>query len=177
MRWYAGLRGSAMTARPYQLAPRSYTRSVVELILELQVLALLVGISVSIGLLVRRVIIVRADAVAPAHTLTVDAGEALVRSTQLRAIAAAIIVGCVIAGGWRIGVHLVVLFSIAFAFALQSYMNAWRVQHLLRQPRSGAELRGTTLTACADGSHASVIVSVRAAATVREHVVPRAKIV
>ncbi len=148
-----------------------------ELIDELQVLALLVGVSVAIGLLVRRVIIVRADAVAPAHTLSIDASEMLVRSTQLRAIAAAVIVGFVIAGGWRIGVHLVVLFSIAFAFALQSYMNAWRVQHLLRQPRSGAELRGTTLTACADGSHASVIVSVRAAASVRDHAMPRAKIV
>jgi hypothetical protein len=175
MRWYAGLRGSAMTARPYQLAPRSYTRSVVELIDELQVLAFLVGVAISIGLLVRRVIIVRADAVAPAHTLSLEAGEALVRSTQLRATAAAMIVGCVIAGGWRIGVHLVVLFSIAFA--LQSYLNAWRVQHLLRQPRSGAELRGTTLTACADGSHASVIVSMRAASSVREHAMPRAKIV
>jgi hypothetical protein len=177
MRWYAGLRGSAMTARLYQLAEAGYTRSVVELILELQVLALLVGVAMSIALLVRRVIIVRADAVAPAQTLTVEAGEALVRSTQLRAIAAALIVGCVIAGGWRIGVHLVVLFSIAFAFALQSYMNAWRVQHLLRQPRSGAELRGTTLTACADGSHASVIVSMRAAASTRELAMPRAKIV
>ena len=141
---------------------------------ELQVVAFLIGLSVSIALLVRRVTIAHQDAIASAIVVAPPAADALLRSTQRRAIMAAIGVAVVIAGGWQIHIHMVALFSVAFAFALQSYLNAWRVRYLLDQPRSSAELRGTTLTACSDGTHASVIVSVRAAAAVREHAVPRA---
>jgi hypothetical protein len=141
---------------------------------ELQVLAFLIGLSVSIALLVRRVTIARQDAVAPVVEVAPPAADALLRSTRRRAIMAAVGVALVIAGGWQIHIHVVALFSVAFAFALQSYLNAWRVRYLLDQPHASAELRGTTLTACFEGSHASVVVSGRAAASVREHAMPRA---
>ena len=144
---------------------------------ELQVLVLAIASAVSIALLVRRFTIVRHDAVAPVEELTLDAADTLLRSTQRRAVIASLLVGGSIAGGWEIHWRVALLFSVAFAFAFQSYLNAWRVRHLLGLPRASAELRGTTLTACSDGTHASVIVSVRAAASARVHAMPRAKIV
>ena len=144
------------------------------LIGELEVVLFLVAAAVSMLMIVRRVTIARHDAVAPVQELTLATAEALLRSTQLRAIVAAFGVALVIAGGWQVHVHVVALFSVAFAFALQSYLNAWRVRYLIGQPHASAELRGTTLTGCSDGTQASVIVSVRAAAAVREHAVPRA---
>jgi len=166
-----------MAARPYQLRPTSYTRSVNAFYSGLQLLVLVIALAVAIALLVRRVTIARQDAVAPVQDVSIVGAEALLRSTQVRAIVGALGVAAIIAGGWRIHWHVVALFSVAFAFALQSYLNAWRVKYLLALPRASAELRGTTLTACSDGSHASVIVSVRAAAAARAYAVPRATIV
>jgi len=142
----------------------------------LQVLAFVIGLAIALALLVRRVTIARQDAVAPVRKVSLQAADSLLRSTQLRAIAAVLGVALVIAGGWQLHVRVVALLSVAFAFALQSYLNAWRVRYLINQPHASAELRGTTLTGSSDGSQASVIVSVRAAASVQEHGVPRAVI-
>jgi hypothetical protein len=163
-----------MTARPYQLRQAGYTRSVDAFFTMLEVLAFLIGSTTALMMLVRRVTIARHDAVAPVQELSLGAADAMLRSTQVRAIAAAVGVALLIAGGWQVHVHVVALFSVAFAFALQSYLNAWRVRCLIGLPRASAELRGTTLTGCSDGTHASVIVSVKAAASAREHAVPRA---
>jgi hypothetical protein len=134
------------------------------------------GAAVIVGavLLVRRMTIARADAVAPARELSIDAAAMLARITRWRAGAAALIALAVIAAGWSAGFHACVLLSIAFAFALQSYLNVWRSQQLLAHERASAELRGTTLTVCADGAHASVIVSRRDAARAHQHAMPRA---
>ncbi|HEY3804167.1 MAG TPA: hypothetical protein VGL61_16235 [Kofleriaceae bacterium] len=128
-------------------------------------------------LLVRRVTIARQDAVAPALSISLAAGDAIALDTRRRAVIGLVAGTALIALMWRIGVHVAVLYSIGLAFAMQSYLNAWRARHLMALPRASAELRGTTLTACSDGTHASVIVSCRAAAGVAEHAVPRAKIV
>ena len=136
---------------------------------------LFVGSFVAVGaMIVRRVTAVRRDSVAPAHELSLDAADALVRATQIRAAIAGGLTLALVAGGWSVGIHTFMLFIVAIVFAVQSYMNAWRVQTLLVMARASAELRGTTLTACSDGAHASVIVSRAAAERARQQTMPRA---
>jgi hypothetical protein len=166
-----------MTAGRYQLRPTSYTRPVDALQAMCAVL-LAVGWPVfATVLFVRRVTIARQDAVATPLVISLAAADAIAANTRRRAALAMVGGIALIALTWRIGVHVGVLYSLGLAFAMQSYLNAWRARHLLGLPRACAELRGTTLTACSDGTHASVIVSCRAAASVREHGVPRATVV
>lgn len=137
-------------------------------------LVLAPAIVVGSAALARRRVASRRDAVAPAHELSLDAADALARATRTRAAIEMSIVLAFIAVGCSTGVHSVVLVSFALAFGLQSYLGGWRVQQMLVLPRASAELRGTTLTVCSDGAHASAIVSRRAADAARQRTLPRA---
>ena len=132
---------------------------------------------VGIALLARRMTIVRRDAVAPARGVSLEAARGLVASVKRRAVIGGLAVAAVIVAGASTGVPAAWLFSLLFAFAVQSYMTAWRADHLLAMPRASAELRGTTLSIGADGAGASVLVTRRGAAEALDASVPRAVVV
>jgi hypothetical protein len=112
------------------------------------------------------------EAAAPAEIALLVA-EPLARRTMHARTAEVAACAALFVAGWSLEVYPLVLVGLLVAIAGNRLLEARRVVKLLDEPQAGAELRGTTLTACAHGTAASIRVSARAIARAKQHGVPR----
>ena len=140
-------------------------------------LVMTVALCVGAVQLWRKLVSARADEVAPPIVLPLGAADALIRAAMRRAGRFLVLELVAIAACYPVESIFFIVPTVAAAFGLERYLSALRVRRLLAQPRASAELRGTTLTACADGTHAATVVTLAQALHARESIVPRAAVV